>query len=122
LKHVGGLLSLAALTRPPVDKMPAAYVMPGDEKYGSNGLLNAVRQLGQQSVTVIVLVKNAAPEGDDVFNPVADLQTAIFGQLVGWQPDASDGALLVSACRLLNVQPNFLTYQMTFLRDHTLRA
>lgn len=123
LKSVAGLITLASLTQPTVDKMPAAYVLPGDRRYALvNGLLNGVRQLGSQAVTIILLVKTRAPTGDDVFNPIADLETATLGQLLGWQPDAEFGPLLYGGGKLLTVQPLFFTYQMTFARDHTVRA
>ena len=123
LTQVAGLLALNSLVRPPIDKMPAAYVLPGDRRYGLvNGLVNAVRQLGSQAVTIILLVGSRSPVGDDVFNPIGDLESAVIGKLLGWQPDAEFGPLLYAAGRLIDVQSLFFTYQMTFSRDHTVRA
>jgi hypothetical protein len=122
LTHVAGLLSLSSLTRPPVDKMPAAYVLPAGATYGANGVLNAVRQAGRESVTVLLMVKSKAPEGADVFNPIEAPRDAVLAQLLGWQPDDAFGPVLYQAGRLLDVQPLYFIYQMSFARDHQVSA
>lgn len=124
LRHTKGLLSLMELTRPPLDKMPAAYVLANGTSYASqqNGLINAVRQSGIQTVRIALMIKSRKPEGDDVFDPIAAPADAVRAQLLGWQPDAADGQMLIASEKLLDVQPNFLTYEMIFARQHFVRA
>lgn len=123
LKHVAGLLSLNALTMPPIDKMPAAFVLTKGATYGqANGLLNAVRQAGTQSFRVVLFIASKAPQGEDVFDPVAPVQSAVMARLLGWQPDPNFGAVQIAAEQLLDVQATFFAYEMTFFRSHTVRA
>ena len=126
LKYVGGARSYLQIVAPPVEKMPAAYVLPYTEKYGENSLLNGIRQTGPQSVAVMlrVPVKPAAGEGDgeDLFDPLEAPRAAIVAKLLGWQPDAADGALLLAEIFLVDAKPTFMTYQLNFTRDHTERA
>lgn len=122
-KHVGGAREFgASLVTPPIDKMPAAFVMPYAEKYGANTLLNAVRQTGSEQVAVVVMVAVKPALGADVHNPLAAPRAALIARLLGWQPDAADGALLLASGELLDVQPTHLAWQFVFQRDHTERA
>jgi hypothetical protein len=123
LTTVDGLAALASLVKPPVDKMPAAYVLPADERYPlTNGLINGVRQLGSQSVSVVLLVAARSALGDGVFDPIATLRDAVRLKLLGWQPESAHGALLYAGGKLLDVQPTHIAWQMNFSRDHTVRA
>lgn len=122
LKLVAGLLSLNALTTPPTDKMPAAYVMMSDEAYGPNGRLNVVRQTGTEAVRIVLMIASKAPQGDDVFNPIAAPRAAVVAKLLGWQPDAEDGAVLLRSGAMIDVQATFLAYQLIFFRDHSVKA
>ena len=122
LKLVAGLLSLNHLTTPVSEKMPAAFVMMNDESYGPNGRLNVVRQIGPEAVRVVLLIASKAPQGDDVFNPVAAPRSAVIGKLLGWQPDAEDGEVLLRSGAMIDVQATFLAYQLIFYRDHTIKA
>lgn len=122
LKLVAGLLSLNALTTPVTDKMPAAFVMMHDESYGPNGRLNKPQQIGKEAVRVVLLIASKAPQGADVFNPIAAPRSAVVGKLLGWQPDASDGEMLLRSGSLIDVQATFLAYQLIFHRDHTISA
>lgn len=112
----------ASLVTPPIDKMPAAFVLPYQETYGPNELLNGVRQTGPQEITVVLQVAVRAAIGADVFDPFEAPGAALKASLLGWQPDAGDGALLLVSARLLEPRPTHLAYQYVFQRDHTERA
>ena len=122
LKLVAGLLSLNALVAPPAGKLPAAFVIPASKAYGVNGLLNAVRQEGPESVRVVLLIASVKPQATDAFNPVAPVEDAVRTRLLGWQPEAADGAVLLRSAQLIDLQPAFFTYEMIFFRSHTVRA
>ncbi|MCA0303480.1 MAG: hypothetical protein LCH95_13845 [Proteobacteria bacterium] len=123
LHYVAGLLALNALQQPPIDKMPAAFVLPHEKTgYGASGLLASVRQTGRENLRVVLMIAARAPQGDDVVNPLQPVEDAVMTSLLGWQPDADQGALLFGASRLLDVQPTFFTSEMVFFRDHTVRA
>lgn len=123
LTRVEGLLSLMAQVKPPIDKMPAAYVLVNGTQYSpQNGLVNAVRQSGNQSVRIVLMIKAKKPEGDDVFDPIEPVAGAVRTQLLGWQPDAEDGQVLIASEKLLDVQANYVTYEMIFFRQHFVRA
>lgn len=121
-KYVGGIAEYAREPKPPVDKMPAAYVLPFSETYGENDMLNAVRQTGVEEITIVLVVAASPAIGANVLNPLATPRADLIGRLLGWQPDPKDGALLLSGGRLLAVEPTHLAYQYEFKRDHTERA
>lgn len=122
-RMVAGLLSLIAITTPPIDKMPAAFVLPPDEAYSSqNGLLNAVRQEGIESVRLLLLIGTATPQGAAVVNPVKPARDAVVAKLLGWQPDMTDGVMLIRSAKLIDFAVNFVTYEMVFARQHLERA
>jgi hypothetical protein len=121
-KHVGGIAEYAREPKPPVEKMPAVYVLPLTEKYGDNELINAVRQPGTEEIAIVLVVAVSPAMGAEVHDPFTIPRAALIGRLLGWQPDPNDGALLLSGCRLLAVEPTHLAYQYEFKRDHTERA
>ena len=121
-KFVDGARAYLSLVAPPVDKMPAAFVLPYTEKYGPNTHLNAVRQNGPESIAVVLMVAVKPGVGADIANPIAAPRASLIARLLGWQPDATDGALLLDEGQLLDAQPTHLSYQYTFYRDHTERA
>jgi hypothetical protein len=121
-KRVAGIAEYAREPRPPVDKMPAVYVLPFAEKYGENSLLGAVRQTGVEEIAVVLVVAASPAIGANVHNPLTAPRADLIGRLLGWQPDPTDGALLLSAGRLLAIEPTHLAYQYDFKRTHTERA
>lgn len=123
LKMVGGAREFGrSLVAPPIEKMPAAFVLPYSESYGRNTLLNAVRQTGPEQVTVVLMVAVKPAIGADVLNPFAEPRAALFAKLLGWQPDADQGAVLAVSGSLLEPRPTHVAYQFVFQRDHTERA
>lgn len=122
-KLVAGLLAFNALVQPPLDKLPAVFALPHEKTgYGANGLLNAVRQQGRENVRLILLVASKAPQADDAVNPIQPVEDAVMTSLLGWQPDSTQGVVQFASAKLLDVQPTFFTYEMVFMRDHTVRA
>lgn len=121
-KHVGGIAEYAREPKPPVEKMPAVYVLPLTEKYGDNSLLGAVRQTGTEEIAVVLVVAVSPALGTVVHDPFTIPRAYLIGRLLGWQPDPKDGALLLSGGRILAVEPTHLAYQYEFKRDHTERT
>lgn len=121
-KYVAGAREFLSLVAPPVDKMPAAFVLPFKEAYGGNSLLNAVRQAGTEEIAVVLMVAVKPAIGADVHNPIAAPRAALIARLLGWQPDPQDGVVLLGSGELLDAQPTHLAYQFAFKRDHTERA
>lgn len=121
-KVVDGARAYLTLASPPIDKMPAAYVLPFSESYGPNTLINGVRQTGPEEVAVVIMVAVKPGIGADVHNPIHSPRAALVAQLLGWQPDAADGAVLLSSGELLDARPTHLSYQLNFKRDHTERG
>lgn len=123
LKHVGNAREFGrSLAVPPIDKMPAAFVLPYAETYGKNTLLNGVRQTGPEQITIVLMVAVKPAVGADVLDPFEEPRAALFTQLLGWQPDADQGAVLAVSGSLLEPRPTHLAYQFVFQRDHTERA
>ena len=112
----------ASLVSPPIDKMPAVFVLPYSESYGDNSLLNGVRQTGPQQVALVLEVAVRAAVGANVHDPFEAPATALKAALHGWQPDPEDGELLLVSGQLLEPRPTHLAYQYVFKRDHTERT
>lgn len=121
-RYVAGATAYLRLTAPPIDKMPAAFVLPYSESYAGNALLNGVRQTGPEEVAIVLMVPLKPAIGADVHNPLAAPRAALVQKLLGWQPDADDGAVLLSSGALLAAEPTHLSYQIVFKRDHTERG
>lgn len=121
-RYVAGAREFLSLVAPPVDKMPAAFVLPFKESYGANSLLNAVRQSGTEEIAVVLMVSVKPGIGAEVHNPIAAPRADLVARLLGWQPDASDGPVLLASGELLDAQPTHLAYQFVFKREHTERA
>jgi len=111
-----------SLVTPPIDKMPAVFVLPYSESYGGNDLLNRVRQTGPQQVALILMVAVRTAIGANVHDPFESPVAALKACLLGWQPDPEDGELLLVSGQLLEPRPTHLAYQYVFQRDHTERT
>jgi|GEM_PF-1223019 len=109
----------AALQAPPVDKMPAAFVLPYAESYRPNARLNRLSQAGKEQVTIAVMVAVKPAIGADVHNPLAAPRDALVARLLGWQPESEHGELEIVSGALTEAKPTHLTYQFVFQRDHT---
>ena len=109
----------AALAVPPVDKMPAAFVLPYAESYRPNARLNRLSQSGKEQVTIAVMVAVKPAIGADVHEPLSQPRAALIARLAGWQPETEHGELELVNGRLTEAQPTHLTYQFVFQRDHT---
>lgn len=122
-KYVAGAREFgASLVTPPIDKMPAAFVLPYSESYGDNDLLNRVRQTGPQQVAIVLMVAVRPAIGADVHDPFETPAAALKASLLGWQPDPEDGELLLVSGQLLEPRPTHLAYQYVFKRNHTERG
>ena len=121
-RYAAGAREFLGLVSPPVDKMPAAFVLPFRERYGENALVNGVRLTGTEEIAIVLMVAVKAAIDADVHNPVAVPRAALIARLLGWQPDAEDGELLLVSGELLDAQPTHLSYQFVFRRDHTERT
>lgn len=111
-----------SLVTPPVDKMPAVFVLAYSESYGDNSLVNGVRQTGPQQVALILEVAVRAAVGANVHDPFEAPAAALKAALHGWQPVPEDGVLLLVSGQLLEPRPTHLAYQYVFKRDHTERG
>ncbi len=122
-KYVAGAREFGqSLVTPPVDKMPAVFVLAYSESYGENNLLGAVRQTGPQQVALILMVAVRAAIGANVHDPFEGPSAALKAALLGWQPDPGDGELQLVSGQLLEPRPTHLAYQYVFKRDHTERS
>lgn len=111
----------ASLVTPPIDKMPAVFVLPYEESYGDNELLNGVRQSGPQKIALVLQVAVRAAVGANIHDPFEAPAAALKASLLGWQPDASDGEVVLVSGHLLEPKPTHLAYQYVFQRNHTER-
>lgn len=111
-----------SLVTPPIDKMPAVFVLPYSETYGDNSLINGVRQTGPQQVALVLEVAVRAAIGANVHDPFEAPAAALKAALHGWQPAPEDGVLLLVSGQLLEPRPTHLAYQYVFQRDHTERS
>lgn len=121
-RYVAGAREFLGLVSPPIDKMPAAFVLPFRERYGENELVNRVRIAGTEEIAIVLMVAVKAAIGSDVHNPIAAPRAALIGRLLGWQPDPEDSEMLLASGELLDAQPTHLAYQYVFKRDHTERT
>lgn len=117
-RHVAGATEFLRLVKPPVDKMPALFVLPFKESYSPRTPINRVRQAGVEQIAIVMMVAVKPGAGADVHNPIAAPREALIRRLLGWQPDAEDGAVLLVSGELLDAEPTHLSYQYVFRRDH----
>lgn len=109
----------AALGSPPVDKMPAAFVLPYAERYAPNHRLNRLRQAGKEQVTIAVMAAVKPAIGADVHDPLEAPRAALVTRLLGWQPETEQGELELVSGALTQAEPTHLTWQFVFQRDRT---
>lgn len=87
LKKIGQAVDIPA-ARKDLKQEPAAFIIPGTDKGGTNGLSGgAVQQEIATTVGVLIAVKNAGGNaGNKHVDELRMVRMQIDGALLGWQP------------------------------------
>lgn len=97
-------------------KLPAAYVVPGDDSPGEQKSQTDYWQSLTEGFSVIVFLSNSRDEVGQwaSFDAVHDVRNIIFKALLGWNPDESGNPITYEGGTLLDVNRYELTYQFDF--------
>lgn len=103
-------------------KLPAAYVVPGDDRPGENKSQTDYWQTLKEGFSVIVMVSNGRDEQGQfaAFDMVHDVRQMLFKALLGWSPDAGGAPITYDGGMLLDLNRHELIYQFDFSVDNEL--
>jgi len=119
-KQLEGLVAFSAITNdPPLHLRPAGWVMPIRESAGPNTYqANAVMQELQERIGIIACLGSGKPTGAaaeaDIIRSMRDL---LVDRLVGWRPEAENGALYYGGGSLLRAEARAIYWQFEFTRS-----
>lgn len=102
LKSVDGAFTLDALgKRPPqTHQLPAAFVVPVQERAGDSTIVGGTRQrVAKQFGVLLAIGARNDPRGDSLSGQIDDLSAAVKAHLVGWQPSAEHEPTLYRGAR-----------------------
>lgn len=112
---VEGVAQLASLGNASPRATPAAFVFVDEEAAEENERLNGVLQRLHTDVGVILVTRDVSDAtGGKAATDVDSLKRAVWGALVGWQPDSADDALTYVGGRLARARDGYVTFEMTF--------
>ncbi|MCU6668695.1 hypothetical protein M8013_08030 [Enterobacteriaceae bacterium H4N4] len=118
--HFQGRVAGAAQFKdlPDVGKMrlPAAYVVPGDDSPGEQKSQSDYWQDLTESFSVIVFVSNERDERGQFasYDVVHDIRQMLFKALLGWNPEECGNPITYGGGVLLDVNRHELSYQFDF--------
>lgn len=95
--------------------LPAAFVVPTDERPEANRSQNGYRQTTREGFAVIIALSNTADErGEASSNNIDAFRLEIFKALLGWQVTEDYDGIEYEAGALLDVDRARLWYQFEF--------
>lgn len=97
-------------------KLPAAYVVPGDDSPGEQKSQTDYWQDLTEGFSVIVFVSNGRDErGQSAsYDVVHDVRQSLFKALLGWNPEERGNPITYTGGTLLDVNRHELSYQFDF--------
>lgn len=116
LRQVGGAAEFSALPETGPQAVPAAFVVPLEERAGHNTLDTGISQRVDTRFGVILAVRNlrdgvGAAANDDL----ETLRRAIKDALLGWRPTGADDVCTFGGGRVLQLANQVLWWQDDFL-------
>lgn len=116
LRQVGGAAEFSALPEAGPQAVPAAFVVPLEERAGSNQLDTGISQRVDVRFGVILAVRNlrdgvGAAANDDL----ETLRRAVKAALLGWQPTGADDVCTFGGGRVLQLNNQVLWWQDDFV-------
>ncbi|QLR42783.1 hypothetical protein HV346_08905 [Enterobacter sp. RHBSTW-00994] len=103
-------------------KLPAAYVVPGDDSPGEQKSQTDYWQTLTEGFSVIVFVSNGRDERGQFasYDVVHDVRQMLFKALLGWNPEERGNPITYSGGSLLDVNRHELSYQFDFVVENEL--
>lgn len=100
-------------------KLPAAYVVPGDDSPGENKSQTDYWQDLTESFSVIVMLSNGRDERGQFasYDVVDEVRQILFKALLGWNPDERGNPITYDGGTLLDLNRHELIYQFDFSVD-----
>ena len=97
-------------------KLPAAYVVPGDDSPGEQKSQTDYWQDLTEGFSVIVFVSNGRDERGQFasYDVVHDVRQSLFKALLGWNPEECGNPITYAGGTLLDVNRHELSYQFDF--------
>lgn len=97
-------------------KLPAAYVVPGDDSPGEQKSQTDYWQDLREGFSVIVFVSNGRDERGQfaAYDVVHDVRQMLFKALLGWNPEERGNPITYDGGTLLDVNRHELSYQFDF--------
>lgn len=97
-------------------KLPAAYVVPGDDSPGEQKCQTDYWQDLTEGFSVIVFVSNGRDERGQFasYDVVHDVRQMLFKALLGWNPEEGGEPITYAGGTLLDVNRHELSYQFDF--------
>lgn len=97
-------------------KLPAAYVVPGDDSPGENKSQTDYWQELKEGFSVVVILSNGRDERGQFasYDVVDDVRQMLFKTLLGWNPEACGNPITYDGGTLLDLNRHELIYQFDF--------
>lgn len=119
-KQVGSATSFAALKKKPIQKSPAAFVLPILEKLGKQEKIGGVlEQHSSDTFAVIIAVKDRRDaDGALGSKQLGELRKSLRQSLYGWSPAKGFDPILLGDGRLLALDDQTVFWQDKFTTAH----
>lgn len=103
-------------------RLPAAYVVPGDDSPGEQKSQTDYWQDLTEGFSVIVFVSNGRDERGQFasYDVVHDIRQMLFKALLGWNPEEHGNPVTYAGGTLLDVNRHELSYQFDFTVENEL--
>lgn len=97
-------------------RLPAAYVVPGDDSPGENKSQTDYWQELKEGFSVVVILSNGRDERGQFasYDVVDDVRQMLFKALLGWNPEACGNPITYDGGTLLDLNRHELIYQFDF--------
>ncbi|EEZ9256384.1 TPA: phage tail terminator protein [Escherichia coli] len=97
-------------------RLPAAYVVPGDDSPGENKSQTDYWQELKEAFSVVVILSNGRDERGQFasYDVVDDVRQMLFKALLGWNPEACGNPITYDGGTLLDLNRHELIYQFDF--------
>ncbi|MGG2139909.1 phage tail terminator protein [Symbiopectobacterium sp. RP] len=122
--RVGGAAQFKSLPETGKLRLPAAYVVPGDDAPGEQKSQTDYWQDLRESFSVIVMLSNGRDERGQwaAFDVVHDVRHMLFTALLGWEPEPGGNPVTYDGGTLLDLNRHELMYQFDFVVDTEINA
>lgn len=115
-KRVAGAAQFKNLPEVGKLRLPAAYVVPGDDSPGENKSQTDYWQELKEGFSVVVILSNGRDERGQFasYDVVDDVRQMLFKALLGWNPEACGNPITYDGGTLLDLNRHELIYQFDF--------